>query len=283
MLKRAVGCLALLLHAGPLAASETGVASAWVEGYNSKIRLIAARGVPGMAADRALAGIEIAMTPEWKTYWRNPGDAGVPPQFDLSKSENVRGARVLFPAPHRYTDKAGDAVGYKTGVLFPIEFEVIDASLPAKLRLTAEFGVCLDICIPGEATLALDIPPGLDANPNTAAQLGAALARVPREPGRLLASDPVVERTLDERDGKPPRLVIETQAKAPAKDTDLFLEGPDGLYVPLPRKVSESPDGRARFEVDLSRGIDLAEFAGKALRLTLVTSAGASEATWQLK
>ena len=283
MLKRAFGCLALLLHAGPLAAAETGIVSAWVEGYNSKIRLIAARGVPGVGPERAVAGIEIVMTPEWKTYWRMPGDAGVPPQFDLAKSDNVRAARVLYPAPHRYTDKAGDAVGYKTAVLFPIEFEAVDPSKPATLRLTAEFGVCLDICIPAEATLELVIAPGAGDNVKTAAQLAAALARVPRGAGQALVTDPLVERTLDERAGKPPRLVIETKARSGTTGADLFLEAPDGLYLPLPRKVSEAADGRVRFEVDLSRGIDLADFKGKALRLTVVSDAGASEALWQLE
>ena len=68
-----------------------------------------------------------------------------------------------------------------------------------------------------------------------------------------------------------------------AKSTDLFAEGPDALYVPLPKKVAVSADGEVRFEFDLTRGVDLAEFAGKTLRLTLVSDGGASEQHWQLK
>src|SRR5207247_8452494 len=61
----------------------------------------------------------IAIPGGWKTYWRSPGDAGgVPPEFDWQGSENLAAARVKYPAPHRlHDDKAGDAVGYKDGVI----------------------------------------------------------------------------------------------------------------------------------------------------------------------
>ena len=66
------------------------------------------------------AGIEIKMQPGWKTYWRYPGDSGVPPAFDFSGSENLKTATVLYPAPHLFTDETGQSLGYKDAVIFPL-------------------------------------------------------------------------------------------------------------------------------------------------------------------
>ncbi len=66
------------------------------------------------------AGIEIKLQPGWKTYWRYPGDSGVPPQFDFAGSENLASAEVLYPAPHSFKDEAGTSIGYKETVVFPV-------------------------------------------------------------------------------------------------------------------------------------------------------------------
>src|ERR1043166_473647 len=75
--------------------------SPWAVGAQAEARLLAARG-----ADAAIhGGVEIRLKPGWKTYWRYPGDAGVPPRFDWSKSENVAAVDVKWPAPERFVDE----------------------------------------------------------------------------------------------------------------------------------------------------------------------------------
>jgi len=117
-----------------LANSATPVTSDWVQGYNTKARLVAGHAVRD--GQKALyAGVELAMPQGWKTYWRTPGDAGgVPPEFDWKGSQNLQSARVLYPAPHRLSDKAGDAVGYKGGVIFPVLGKPADAAKPIVLH-----------------------------------------------------------------------------------------------------------------------------------------------------
>ena len=91
---------AVLVLAAAVPATAQGVATPWIDGYNSKTRLIAAT----MAAPKPMvnAGIEITMAPGWKTYWRTPGDAGgVPPNLDWAASSNVAAVKMLFPAPGR--------------------------------------------------------------------------------------------------------------------------------------------------------------------------------------
>src|SRR5215203_947233 len=99
-----------LSAAGVCVAGSPAIAaemSPWDDGLQSSVRLIAAR-TKGEGAGRMYrAGIEIKLSSGWKTYWRYPGDSGVPPAFDFSKSENVKTATVLFPAPTRFPDGAG--------------------------------------------------------------------------------------------------------------------------------------------------------------------------------
>ena len=74
------------------------------------------------------AGIEIRLAPGWKTYWRYPGDSGIPPRFDFSHSTNVKSVTVRYPAPQRLTDESGTSIGYKHGVVFPLEIVPQDAA-----------------------------------------------------------------------------------------------------------------------------------------------------------
>ena len=143
------------------------LASDWVEGFNNKARLIAGKASGGSvgAEGAVLAGIEISMSPGFKTYWRNPGEAGgVPPEFDFSGSQNVAGARVLYPAPHRTKDKAGENIAYKDTVIFPVLLTPADPAQPMTLNVNVVYGVCKDICIPAEASLSISIPPSPEAS-----------------------------------------------------------------------------------------------------------------------
>src|SRR5450631_1823940 len=104
-------CSVALLFGATARAAD---ASPWVEDNYSAIRLIAGANKNG--ADSLRAGIEIKMQPGWHTYWRYPGDSGVPPRLSFSGSDNLAAVKVLFPAPHAFTDEAGTTIGYKGSV-----------------------------------------------------------------------------------------------------------------------------------------------------------------------
>jgi DsbC/DsbD-like thiol-disulfide interchange protein len=264
-------CLGLLL-ALPSSRAAAGLASAWAEGHNSRARLIAGDGV---------AGVELQMPEGWKTYWRNPGDAGgVPPSFDWSKSENLASAQVLYPAPKRFTDKAGDTVGYKGSVVFPVRLTAKDPKKPIDLRLTLDYGVCKEICIPGEAALSLAIAPEQGAG--VPAEIADALSRVPAPEGKRRPDDPVLKDVRAEFDGPKPRLVLEADFPGGAEHADIFVEAPPGLYVPLPKKVADDGAGHATFEVDLSDGSDAKDLKDQTLTATLTSDKGQSEATFSV-
>ncbi len=257
--------------------SEPGaVASDWHEGFNNKARLIGGSatrdGEPGL-----YAGVELAMPEGWKTYWRSPGDAGgVPPEFDWQGSDNLASANVLFAAPHRLRDKAGDVVGYKDGVVFPILVKPKDPSKPVTLNGKVAYGVCKEICIPAEAELQLVIPP----NAGTSEELTNVLMRVPTAHPRPGTDPTLAGWRLDQSAGKP-KLVLNVDTAAPPS-ADAFVEAPGGIYVPLPKRVDDT-SGKAVFEVDLTDGVDIKDLKGKPLTVTMIDAKGQSETTITLK
>lgn len=270
--------LALSAFAVTAASSEDAgpAATDWFQGFNNKARLVAGRAIRE-GKDGLYAGLEIAMPEGWKTYWRSPGDAGgVPPEFDWQGSENLSAAEVLYPAPHRLHDKAGDVVGYKDGVLFPVSVIPKDAAKPVVLHAKAAYGVCKDICVPAEAELQITIPPEIGSSE----ELSGVLARVPNRNARVGVDPALAAWRIDQGTGKP-KLVLNVDTVSSAS-VDAFVEAPGGVYVPLPKRVADA-GGKATFEVDLTDGVDIKDLKGKPLTVTMIDDKGQSETTITLE
>jgi DsbC/DsbD-like thiol-disulfide interchange protein len=255
-LLRVVAVLAALYGAG-VGAACAQTASPWNEHPNSKVRLIAGEG--------RMLGVELQIAPGWKTYWRMPGDAGVPPSFDWTGSKNLKAAEVLYPAPETMADAAGVAIGYKSTVIFPIKVTLETEGQPAAIAVEFAFGVCKDICIPVESKLVLALD-GRAPWPASAA-LKAHHARVPTVASTAAQAAPLIKAVSQDAPGGKPRLVVATMDAR-----DVYIEAPDGLFVPLSKHV-----GGGRFEVDLSASADLKDLIGKAVRITAVTASGGVE------
>jgi len=156
-------------------------ASAWDVSLTSRLRLIAAQtGLPPHADAAVLeAGIEIALDPNWKTYWRSPGDSGIAPHFDFSQSVNVATVEVAYPMPHRF-DQPGDiSFGYKTQVIFPLRVTPVDPAAPVVLVADVIYGACEELCIPVEAHARLEFTPGAVSTTAFAPQIARWRAWVP--------------------------------------------------------------------------------------------------------
>jgi DsbC/DsbD-like thiol-disulfide interchange protein len=274
-LTRAMCAIFACLGALPARAAGDG----WVVGGNSRARLNwCGTNTPAPADPRAglLAFVELQLDPGWKTYWRMPGDAGVAPAFEVDTPNNVAKATVYYPAPHRMPDQGGEAVGYKTSVIFPVRIDPRDAKAPVPLVISAAYGICKNICVPVELKLTGECHGLSPAN-------GQAVEAVPRTPGEARPNDPKLVAVTGSVAGPSPRLTVDVDFGAGATETDLFVEAPDGLFVPLPARASPDAAGRARFVIDLQKTIDAKDLLGKSLRLTMVGSKGAAEAVWVAK
>lgn len=96
------------------------------------------------------AAFNITLAEGWKTYWRTPGDAGIPPIFDWSSSENLQGVDVSFPVPTVFDTNGMRSVGYYDGVILPVALNAQDEDADIRLSGRMTIGVCLDICVPVE-------------------------------------------------------------------------------------------------------------------------------------
>jgi len=263
------------------AGQAVALASPWVDGPKTKIRLVAGRAATGPGT-MPVAFVEIALEPGWKTYWRTPGDAGgLPPSFDWSKSSNLARADVQFPAPQLFTDKSGNTIGYQGSLVLPVFLSPAAADKAMSLVVEVQYGICKDVCIPVEAELALDV--ALDADDALPDAALEALDRVPRAQARVKPGDPVLVTAAATLGGGPAKIRIEARFPGAADRAAVFIEAPDGLFLPLPERIGDGGDGGLVFEADLSRDVDLDALKGKTVSVTLVGETGASFATFAVR
>lgn len=178
-------CAACLIAAAPAAAEVPRQSDI----FRAELR-------PGWRTEdgRHMAALQIDLAPEWKTYWRRPGDAGIPPEFDWSGSENLAALQILWPGPELFDFQGMQTIGYRHQMILPVEIVPADPAQPVDLRATVDLGLCRDICIPASISLsaALSATPGqrpdmviaraLDALPLSAATAGLSDLRCRVEP-----------------------------------------------------------------------------------------------------
>jgi DsbC/DsbD-like thiol-disulfide interchange protein len=272
-----LGAAWLIATIAPAIASD---ASPWDEDIRSAARLIAARTIS--RADNAVyrAGVEIKMKPGWKTYWRYPGDSGVPPVFDFSGSDNVESVAVLYPAPMRFDDGAGgQSIGYKDSIIFPLHIVPKDGGRPVTLRMKFDYAACEKLCVPAKASAELLLGGGASSHD---AAVAAAEARVPR-PGRIGdAAVPAIRAVAREQRAGKPRIVVDVAAPPGAAAT-LFAEGPTPDWaLPLPEPVAPASADVQRFAFELDGLPPGANASGSTLRLTAVAGGRAVEVAFRL-
>ena len=153
-LSAALAVLGLAAH--PVLAADD--VSRWDGDARSAARLIAGAGTPDQHALRA--GVEIRLTAGWHTYWRYPGDAGVPPNLDFAELQNVKTVDVLWPAPRRLSEDGLTTIGYDHDVILPLEVTPQDPTKAVGLRLKLGYAICEKLCVPAEAKLALTLASG---------------------------------------------------------------------------------------------------------------------------
>lgn len=281
-LRRGLGLAALLavsLVFLPTAVLAEGpgrdAASDWAWTDQSGVRLISAvTGVGDLSA--VPVGLQVALEPGWKTYWRSPGDAGIPVTIDWAGSENLADAEMAWPVPHRFSLFGLDTFGYEREVVFPITVRPADPGRPVKLRAQVDYLVCEQICIPYQAALALDLPAG-PAAPTAHVQLIDRFAgQVPGDGG---AHGLRLERVgIDEAGGGP---VLEAVAvsRLPFAAPDLIVEGPSDYVFAAPEVRLSEGGSRATLRVPVSVTEGAPPLAGTRLTLTLVDGVRGLEAS----
>ena len=137
-----------------------GLSSQWSEGEASKVRLISPF-THNNNQEKIILGLEYEMEPGWKTYWQSPGDGGFPQNLVWDESINVKDIKLQWPKPKEFQILGLNSIGYEDKVIFPIEVKIENKSKITNLDISINYLICKDICIPGNARIFLDVPPGL--------------------------------------------------------------------------------------------------------------------------
>lgn len=208
--------------------------------------------VPGSTL---MLGLRIRHDPHWHTYWRNPGDSGLPTRLELRLPEGWKAGEIVWPAPRRFLIGPLANYGFEDELLLPVPVSVpAQAGGPVELRARAQWLVCREVCIPGEAELALKLPVAASAGPSAQAPLfeRAAIA-TPRQ------ALPV--RVALERGG--PSLGFE-HAEAGSAEFFPYREGL--VSAPAPQRLYRLPGGGWRLELSSAEGADAAAFERAGFR-----------------
>jgi DsbC/DsbD-like thiol-disulfide interchange protein len=259
--RAAVGVAATLLVSLFAPSAQAEDASPWQRDGHSAVRLLAG----SRSGAVLLGGIAFQLQRGWKTYWRTPGDSGVPPRFDFSKSENIEAVTVMWPAPLKFDDGAGGvSLGYHDQTVLPLRIVPKSADKPVTLRAAISYAVCEKICIPVEANAELAFNSVASTEDSA---LFAALDTVPK-PANVGDPNPLTIRDV-KREGK--STVLIDVVTPDARDVNLFVEGPTPDWgLPVPKPVEHSPPGVKRFSFALDGVPPGVNPEGAALKLTLV-------------
>jgi DsbC/DsbD-like thiol-disulfide interchange protein len=274
-----VGLAAAICAAGVLfvaaAVQAADDVTSWDGDARSGVRLIAGARPAGGVPLRA--GIEIRLARGWHTYWRYPGDSGVPPQFSFEGSRNVKHVDILWPAPERMADAGGTSIGYSVGVIFPLRIVPLEAGKPVALRLKLAYAICEKLCVPADGKGELMLSGGRTSQ-DTA--LIAAEARVPKRQGLGEGGELSIRAVRREDSEGKARIVVDVGGPA---DVDLFVEGPTARWaLPVPAPIGGGPSGLKRFAFELDGAPPGESYRGALITLTAVASGRAIEVTTRL-
>lgn len=166
--------------------------------------------------------LELKLQPKWDTYWRTPGDAGLPPALDWKGSENFKSAVLKFPVPERQTAFDLENIIYLDDVTFPIDVAVEKPGEALKLKVHVDLLVCNNICVPEKHDLTLDVPAGEAKASGDEAAYKAALEKLPKPAGGDFHFD---KAWLDFDPANKNYVVVQAASpEAPPKSADLFVE-----------------------------------------------------------
>jgi suppressor for copper-sensitivity B len=273
--------LFLIVQAMPSAAFA--LSSDWVRDGTASDDAVVARLVSGIDStgnEKVIAlGLDVDLGNDWHTYWRSPGEAGLPPQLDWSRSQtddgNVGTAALLYPAPQRYTAYGLETVGYRHHVLFPIDVTVRKPGVALNAEVGVDLLVCSSICVPKHFDLKLTVPAGNEVAPPTpgadAPLIDAARAHLP---GSADSSGLILGGVANNGQAMTFALTSRDSLTAP----DIFIEDDDNIGFGAPDVKIDETGHSATLTVHPVDTLPLDRpLAGMKLTLTIANGDQAAE------
>ena len=188
-------------------------------------------------------GLKIRHDPHWHTYWRNPGDSGLPTIFELKMPEGFKAGPIQWPAPGRIKVGPLTNFGYEGEILLPVLVNppAEPGSGPLNFSTQAQWLVCKDVCIPGEAALNLTLPVARSAAPRPSGWSSLFESMAARTPDRQM----VLKGDLSSASGKAVLLLTDESFK-PGTSVEFYpyAEGLIRNSAAQPLTVGQLADGQ---------------------------------------
>lgn len=238
--------------------------SAWAHSDHVRARLLSS--AESLGLENVFDGaVEIILSEGWHTYWKMPGDSGLPPRFDWSKSSNVETAEVLWPAPTRKTEMDFQVFSYSNAVMLPLLIKRKDHTQPAALDLQLSIMVCDEICIPQQLSLTLEIPKNSEEqgifSHETQKIIDFAKRKVP-----LQNDDSILK--IESAVMGPEALVLNVVSKNPIGSLDAVAYTDEIFFTEPPKITPDSKDQkRAMITLKKPAEIKTEDITGKMLHL----------------
>ena len=215
----------------------------------------------GRALDdgRRLTALRMEMKPGWKTYWRSPGDAGIPPHFNCDGSTNLKAVSITWPTPVVFDTYGSRTIGYEERMVLLLTLTPENPVEPIGIKLNFTYGLCREICIPAQQDIVMAIEPGAAEDGGYFLDRAAATAPISAAAGGLIAHECKVEGAGEKR-----RFVTALSLQAPLLAAPVIIaEGPEGVWFgPVATSIRNGAlVGEGPVETEAGRWIDRASLS----------------------
>lgn len=269
---------------GAFLAVSTGAHAAvgpWWTSDHGNVRLIAESDYTGKS-DSLRLGLQFAMLPGWKIYWRSPGDAGFPPKPNWAGSTNLASVDIAWPVPKRFTVLGLRTLGYEGGVILPLTVHLLEPGKNLSLTANVQFLTCREICVPYDAVVTLELPSGPETSSQESALIERFAARVPILGGQRGLS--ILAAVVDGPPGAQ-RLRLTAEVSGSGNRLDVLIEPPPGFYIGDLKQGGRDRNGNHVLVASVSppaksvQAGNPADLAGASLILTAIDGGRAVEQT----
>lgn len=222
--------------------------------------------------------LHVELDDGWKTYWRSPGEGGIPPTFDWAKSANINDIEWHWPVPSRYSIQGIDTVGYQGSLTFPLMVQLSPDARQANISGTLTMSSCTTVCVltdyPIDVHVDLDT---LTVDSDRAFAFNQATGKVPRE----YDSNNVKQAIWSDANQ---RVQLTIERDSGWQNPQLFIHSNDET---LADAEFSSPDIQVESNsltanIDVSHWLDLPDLSGAELIVTVSDEKFAAEYKVQL-
>ncbi len=234
------------------------LSSRWIIDEHTKSRLF----VGGYDKEKGILhlGWQVSLKDGWKTYWRSPGEAGLPPRWEWSETKNIRTISVNWPRPELHHIFGMDTYTYHNEVILPIDLEIADKTKAVSIALNLQYLICADICIPQEGDYSLDVSKlgNIEISPFQKAQLERYRDLVPTKlPGTNIVVQPDPEQE---------NMLMINLTEDITSVENIIVEDPDGFLL-----GQAASKGKSQYNISYNAKQSL---EGRELTLTLLLNDG---------